>query len=298
MSATQIGQSVSASVTPSPVTFTPARPLETKGAGLRRNLSAIGMLWRREVIRLTRNRLRIVMGLVTPLMFIVVLGTGIESIGGNAIVMEHYRTFLFPGMLMMAVQSPAIGVGISIVWDRQSGFLRQTLAAPVKRLSLLTGLCLGGATAGGLYGLLVLCIAPYAGMSYSPRLLLALGVVLLIAFTFTALGIMAAVTIRSVDTFEVVVSLSLTPLLFLSGAVFPPNGLPGWLGTIVLINPMTYAIDATRRVLPGDFFLDGMSQSPQLWGWTPPVWMELLMVLGLALSALALASHKFSKAQT
>lgn len=298
MSATQIGQSVSASVTPSPVTFTPARPLETKGAGLRRNLSAIGMLWRREVIRLTRNRLRIVMGLVTPLMFIVVLGTGIESIGGNAIVMEHYRTFLFPGMLMMAVQSPAIGVGISIVWDRQSGFLRQTLAAPVKRLSLLTGLCLGGATAGGLYGLLVLCIAPYAGMSYSPRLLLALGVVLLIAFTFTALGIMAAVTIRSVDTFEVVVSLSLTPLLFLSGAVFPPNGLPGWLGTIVLVNPMTYAIDATRRVLPGDFFLDGMSQSPQLWGWTPPVWMELLMVLGLALSALALASHKFSKAQT
>jgi hypothetical protein len=120
-------------------------------------------------------------------------------------------------MLMMAVQSPAIGVGISIVWDRQSGFLRQTLAAPVRRFSLLAGLCLGGATAGALYGFLVLLVAPYAGMSYSPRLLLGLGVVVLIAFTFTALGILAAVTIRSVDTFEVVVSLSLTPLLFLSG---------------------------------------------------------------------------------
>jgi ABC-2 type transport system permease protein len=297
MSIVQAGKGLLPVVEAEPIRFTPARTLDSPGAGWHRNLSAVVMLWRREVIRLTRNRLRIVMGLVTPLMFIVVLGTGIESIGATAIVMEHYRTFLFPGVLMMAVQSPAIGVGISIVWDRQSGFLRQTLAAPVKRFSLLLGLCLGGATAGGFYGLLVLFIAPYAGMSYSPRLLLALGVVLLIAFTFTALGILAAVSIRSVDTFEVVVSLALTPLLFLSGAVFPPNGLPGWLGTVVLANPMTYAIDATRRVLPGDFFLDGMSQSPQLWGWTPPVWAELTMVLGLALSALALASMKFSKAQ-
>ncbi|WP_410820137.1 ABC transporter permease [Micromonospora trifolii] len=264
---------------------------------MRRNLGAIGMLWRREVIRLTRNRLRVVMGLVTPLMFIVVLGTGLEAVGGDAVVMEHYRTFLFPGMLMMAVQSPAMGVGISIVWDRQSGFLRQTLAAPVRRISLLIGLCLGGATAGALYAFLVLLVAPYAGMSYSPRLLLGLAVAALIAFTFTALGILAAVTIRSVDTFEVVVSLALTPLLFLSGAVFPPNGLPGWLGTLVLINPLTYAIDATRRVLPGDFFLDGMSQSPQLWGWTPPVWAELLMITTLALGTLAVAANRFAKAQ-
>ncbi len=168
MSVVQTGESLFPVVDPEPLSFTPARTLDSPGAGWRRNLSAVGMLWRREVIRLTRNRLRIVMGLVTPLMFIVVLGTGIESIGATAIVMEHYRTFLFPGVLMMAVQSPAIGVGISIVWDRQSGFLRQTLAAPVKRFSLLSGLCLGGATAGGFYGLLVLCIAPYAGMSYHP----------------------------------------------------------------------------------------------------------------------------------
>jgi ABC-2 type transport system permease protein len=281
---------------PVAVPFTPAVPIDGAGAGLRRNLAAIGMLWRREVIRLTRNRLRIVMGLVTPLMFILVLGTGMESMGGT-VVMQHYRAFLFPGMLMMAVQAPAIGVGISIVWDRQAGFLRQMLAAPVNRFSLLVGLCLGGATAGGLYGLLVLIIAPYAGMSYSPRLLLALGVVCLVAFTFTALGMMAAVTIRTVDAFEVVVSLSLTPLLFLSGAVFPPNGLPGWLGKAVLMNPMTYAIDAIRRVLPGDFFMGGMSQSPHLWGWTPPVWVELGAVASLAFAALAVASYKFSKAQ-
>ncbi|WP_327042578.1 ABC transporter permease [Micromonospora ureilytica] len=280
-----------------PVAFAPAQPLDTRAAGVRRNFGAIGMLWRREVIRLTRNRLRVVMGLVTPLMFIVVLGTGLEAVGGDAVVMEHYRTFLFPGMLMMAVQSPAMGVGISIVWDRQSGFLRQTLAAPVRRISLLIGLCLGGATTGALYAFLVLLVAPYAGMSYSPGLLLGLAVAALIAFTFTALGILAAVTIRSVDTFEVVVSLALTPLLFLSGAVFPPNGLPGWLGTLVLINPLTYAIDATRRVLPGDFFLDGMSQSPQLWGWTPPVWAELLMITTLALGTLSVAAHRFAKAQ-
>lgn len=280
-----------------PIAFAPAQPVDTRTAGLRRNLAAIGMLWRREVIRLTRNRLRVVMGLVTPLMFILVLGTGLEAVGGDAVVMEHYRTFLFPGMLMMAVQSPAMGVGISIVWDRQSGFLRQTLAAPVRRISLLVGLCLGGATAGALYALLVLLVAPYAGMSYRPGLLLGLAVAVLVAFTFTALGILAAVTIRSVDTFEVVVSLALTPLLFLSGAVFPPNGLPGWLGVLVLINPLTYAIDATRRVLPGDFFLDGMSQSPQLWGWTPPVWAELLLIITLAMGTLAVAAYRFAKAQ-
>jgi ABC-2 type transport system permease protein len=98
---------------------------------------------------------------------------------------------------------------------------------------------------------------------------------------------------EQVDAFEVVVSLSLTPLLFLSGAVFPPNGLPGWLGKAVLMNPMTYAIDAIRRVLPGDFFMDGMSQSPRLWGWTPPVWVELGAVASLAFAALAVASYKF-----
>lgn len=262
-----------------------------------RNLLAIRMLWRREVLRLTRNRVQIGMGLVMPLMFLLVLGTGLESVGGSVGEgFRQYRTYLFPGVLVMAMQAPALAVGISVVWDRQAGFLRQALVAPVRRVSLLLGLCLGGATAGTLYGAMVLAIAGVVDVPYHPALLLALAEVWLVALAFTALGTLAAVSIKRIQTFQVVVNLSLTPLMFLSGAMFPAGGLPGWLGTAVLVNPLTYAVDAIRRTLPGDVDMGGSATGPQLWGWTPPVALELALVALLAVAAMVAAARRFSRA--
>ncbi|GLZ37035.1 ABC transporter permease [Actinokineospora sp. NBRC 105648] len=272
--------------------------LELPPDPLRRNrfgtdLRTIRVLWLREVIRFGRNRLRVAMGLVSPLLFLLILGTGLNSLMGGG----GFQGYLFPGVLLMAVQAPALAVGISIVWDRQSGFLRQMLVAPVRRAALVAGLCLGGATAGTLYGLLVLVLAGVAGIPYRPELLLVLGELVLVSFTFTAMGVLAAVCIKRIETFQVVINLALTPLLFLSGAVFPAGGLPGWLSAAVAVNPLAYAVDALRRTLPGDAARLPGTTGPQWWGSAPPLVAELGLVAALAAVALVVAARRFSRAE-
>ncbi|MER7580182.1 ABC transporter permease [Kitasatospora sp. NPDC097691] len=273
-------------------------PTVVMAAPLRRNARAVRMLWHREVVRFGRNRVQIGMALVTPLMFLLVLGTGLQAArSGSDAGFDEYRAFLFPGTLVMATQAPAIAVGISVVWDRQAGFLRQALVAPVRRESLLLGLGLGGATSGALYGGMVLLIAGLVGIPYHPLLLVALLEVALVALTFTSIGMLAAVCIRRIEVFQVVVSLCLMPLMFFSGAMFPVGGLPGWLGIAVLINPLTYAIDAIRRTLPGDVHMGGYADGPAIFGWTPPVIVELGFVALLATSALTIAARRFSRGE-
>jgi ABC-2 type transport system permease protein len=250
------------------------------------------------MIRLKRNPVRIAMGLVTPLMFLLILGTGLSSVtGADAAGFREYRAFLFPGILLMAVQAPAMAAGVSIVWDRQAGFLRQMLVAPVRRTALVAGICLGGATTGLVYGVLVMLTAGEIGVAYRPQLLL-VGLELgLIAFSFTVAAVLAAVSIRRIETFQVVVGLCMMPLLFLSGAMFPASGLPGWLGAAVKVNPLTYEVDALRRTLGGSaVVLGGGTVGPRWWGWAPPVPLELGLIAALAAGALVIATRRFSRA--
>ncbi|GGO87601.1 ABC transporter permease [Wenjunlia tyrosinilytica] len=283
--------------TPEPV----PPPEETAGRGaLAADLRAVRVLWQREVIRFGRNRLRVAMSAVTPLMFLLILGTGLNSaLSSQQDSLRDFRAFLFPGVLLMAVQAPAVAAGASIVWDRQAGFLRQMLVAPVRRSPLLTGTCLGGATAGVGYGLPILCLGGMVGIPYRPELVLALMELGLIAFAFTALGVLVAVCAKRPETFQVVVGLCMMPLLFLSGAVFPAGGLPGWLGTAVMANPLTYAVDALRRTLPGAGVsgLGTRAASPEWWGWTPPVALEVGLIAALAMAALAVATYRFSHSE-
>jgi ABC-2 type transport system permease protein len=262
-----------------------------RGGWLARDLRTIRVLWQREVIRFGRSRVRVAMGLLTPLMFLLILGTGL---GAAAPGLAGYRAYLFPGVLLMAAQAPALAVGASIVWDRQAGFLRQMLVAPVRRGALLAGICLGGATTGAFYGSLVLVFAGTAGIPYGPRLLLALLEVGLTSFAFTALGVLGAVCVKRFETFQVVLNLSMLPMLFLSGGVFPARGLPGWMTAAVLANPLTYAVDATRRTLT-DGKLAGIEVGPQWAGHTPSLALELLIVAALALLALAVAARRFTR---
>jgi ABC-2 type transport system permease protein len=259
-------------------------------------LKPVTLLWRREMTRLRHNPLRLAMGLVTPLLFLIVLGTGLDAATGLGKAQLHgYRAFLFPGTLVMSVQAPAIAVGISLVWDRRLGVLRQMLVAPFPRPGIVLGLALGGATTGGIYGLLVLSVGGIAGIRYTPMLLVVLVEILLVSLMFTSLGLLAAVTIRQVDTFQIVVNLSLMPLMFFSGAMFPPAGLPGWLDVVVKLNPLTYGVDAVRRTLPGAGVL-GSKQTRLLIGeWNPPVVAELGLLAAIAAIALGLATFRFSR---
>lgn len=285
----------------SPSLSDPDAPAVSGGADRRAgpfvtDLRTVRILWRREMTRFLRNRARLVMGLAAPLLFLFVLGNGIGSAGGD---LGHYQAFLFPGTLLMVVQGPAVAVGTVIVWDRQSGFLRQMLVAPVRRGAVLAGICLGGATTGALYALPVLALAGPMGLPYHPRLLLVLAEVALLTFALTALGVSAAVCIRRPETFQIVSGLAMAPAMLLSGALFPVGGLPSWLGAAVLANPLSYGVDALRRTMPAPgpttsapaWFHAG----PEWWGWSPPVLLELALVAVPSLLLLLLAARRFSR---
>ncbi|WNI34270.1 ABC transporter permease [Streptomyces sp. ITFR-6] len=267
------------------------------GSGPRHALRPYALLWRREMIRLKHNPVRLAMGLVTPLLFLVVLGTGLDAASGNLgkAQLNDNRAFLFPGVLVMSVQAPAIAVGISLVWDRRLGVLRQMLVAPFPRSSIVLGLALGGATTGALYGLLVLSVGGIADIRYTPAQLLVLLEILLVSLLFTSLGLLAAVTIRQVDTFQVVVNLSLMPLMFFSGAMFPPNGLPGWLAIVVELNPLTYGVDAVRRTLPGPDVLSSEQTRLLIGDWHLPVVAEAGLLVAIVALALGVATYRFSR---
>lgn len=260
------------------------------------DLRAVKLLWKREMLRLRKNPMRILMSLLTPLLFLVVFATGLDAASNQDIAgMTSFRAYLFPGVLLMSVQAPATAVGVSLVLDRQRGVLRQMLAAPVKRASIVWGLALAGATTGAIYALPLLGIAWYAGIPYDWHLGIVMIEVALIALAFTTLGLVLAVTVRSIETFQMLLSLAMMPLLFLSGAMFPPGTVTGWLGVAVRLNPITYMVDALRRSFPGEPYNGDPAAALNLFGWVPPVPMELSVILILSAVGLAFAARRFTR---
>jgi ABC-type multidrug transport system, permease component len=263
--------------------------------GFRHELRAIGVLWRRELLRLVHNRLQLSVMLVNPLLFLLVLGTGLDSMLGGA-PGGDYRRHLFPGVLLMAVQLPALGAGVAIVRDREAGFLRGVLVAPVGRGTILVGACLGGATAATAQGAVLLALAGLAGLPYRPVVVaLLLGELALIAFTMTVLSALVAVFVTRMETFQTLLSLAMMPLFFLSGALFTVDGLPGWLTALTLANPLSYAVDALRRTAALALPPDQAPAALALAGWTPPVALEIVVMLLAGLLALTLAARRFAR---
>lgn len=257
----------------------------------------IGLLWWREIVRLWRTPARLVMTLMMPMMFLLVFANGLDASSQDLQGMRSFRSYMFPGVLVMCVQAPAISIGVSLVWDRRRGVLRQVLSAPVPRSGVVLGLAAAGATMGGLYALPMGVIAGYSGIPYGWPLVVVWLQCFLVALLFTSLGLVLAVTISNLETFQTLVSLALMPLVFLSGAMFPPGSLEGWLGFVVRANPITYVVDAMRRTLPGLPYGNDPSSAPSILGWYPPVSVELLAILLLSLLLLLIAVRRFNKDQ-
>ncbi|SEG78795.1 ABC-2 type transport system permease protein [Thermomonospora echinospora] len=258
-------------------------------------LRAVRVLWQREVIRVLRNRSQAVLMLVNPVLFLLVLGTGLGAMIDSAAEGVDYRTYIFPGVLLMAVQMPALSAGASIVQDREIGFLRSMLVAPVGRGTLLVGKCLGGATAATIQSGLLLALAGLSGLPYdSGLLMLLLGELALIALMLTMVGMLAASFIKRTETFQAVLGLALMPLFFTSGAMFSVRGLPDWLSVLTLVNPLTYAVDALRRTVALELPA-GRISSPSWAGWTPSIALELLIMVLFSLAALCFAARRFSR---
>jgi ABC-2 type transport system permease protein len=268
-----------------------------------RDLRAVKVVWQRELIRFSSDRLRIVTALIQPALYLFVLGSGLSRITSAATHGLSYRTFVFPGALAMTVLFTAIFSAGSIVWDREFGFLREMLVAPVSRGAIVTGKCLGGATVAGVQGVLVLVFAGVAGVPYSPLLLLTIiGELLLLAFTLTAFGVMLAARIQQFQSFMALTQMLLMPMFFLSGALYPLGGLPAWLRVLTRLNPVTYAVDPIRRavfdrldIAPGvrEVFDPGVTWN----GWQVPVGLELGIVATIGLLMLGIAVLEFRQAE-
>lgn len=247
-------------------------------------LRAINIVWQRELVRFGRSKMRVVTSFAQPVLYLFVFGTGLGSLVGRTNAGFDFKMFLFPGVLGMTVLFSAVFSAISIVWDREFGFLREMLVAPVPRSGIVIGKALGGASVATLQGALVLILAPFAGITLTfVTVIAALGIMTLLAFCLTSLGIVVASRMQRIESFQAVMQFFLMPIFFLSGALFPIGVLPAWLATLVRLNPMTYAIVALRRVVfsanPLDAEAAHVAGLDIAWnGWVLPTWFLLAVV--------------------
>jgi ABC-2 type transport system permease protein len=266
-------------------------------------LRAIRIVWRRDLIRFVNDRIRIAASLVQPLLFLFVMGSGLQQISSSGTHGVNLKTFIYPGILCIAVMFTAMFSAASIVWDREFGFMREMMVAPVRRSSIVIGKCLGGATVACTQGVIMILLAPLVHVPYNALLILGIfGLQLLLAFAITAFGMMIAVRIKQMQAFFGVMQMVVMPMFFISGALFPAAGLPRWLEILNRIDPLTYAVDPMRRLV-----FNHISVSPAArraldpgvtwWSWHVPALLEAAVVLALGLLMLATAIWQFSKTE-
>jgi ABC-2 type transport system permease protein len=266
----------------------------------RSELRAIKIVWRRELIRFANDRIRIVTMLVQPFMYLFVLGAGLQSLSRAGTHGVNFKTFIYPGILCMVVMFTAMFSAASIVWDREFGFLREMMVAPVRRSSIVIGKCLGVATVASAQGLIVLAIAGLVHVPYNVGLILGvLALQMLLAFAIGAFGLCVAIRIKQMQSFMGVMQMVVMPMYFISGAMFPASGLPGWLTVLNRLDPLAYAVDPMRRLVFSKLHISPLARhvlDPGLtwWGWHVPALLEAGVVFALGLVFLSLAIWQFS----
>jgi ABC-2 type transport system permease protein len=298
MSATSTQQAI-ATTAPAPEVIRVSVPPRS----WRSELRAMKIVWRREMIRFRSDRIRIVTALVQPLLFLFVLGSGLQQLSEASTHGVELKTFIYPGILCIAVMFTAMFSAASIVWDREFGFLREMMVAPVRRSSIVIGKCLGGATVASFQGVILLCLAWAVDVPYSVTLVLGvLALQLLLAFSITAFGVMVAARIKQMTAFMGVMQMVVMPMFFISGALFPVANLPGWLLVLNRIDPLTYAVDPMRRLVFNHLDISNEARAAldpgvTWFGWHVPAVLEAGVVLALGLVMLSIAIWEFNASE-
>ncbi|MBR9689534.1 MAG: ABC transporter permease [Candidatus Altiarchaeota archaeon] len=214
------------------------------------NPEAIYWIWYREVLRFWRTKSRLFSSIAQPLMLLAFLGGGLSfmKVGGAS-----YQVFMFPGILCMSLLTVSVMSGISVIWDKEFGFLKEILVSPISRLSMFIGKALGGASSAMLSSILILTLAPLLGVKLSLIMILqSLVIMFLVAIGFVSLGLIIASFLDSFEGFGMIMNFLVMPLFFLSGALFPLEQVPAWLKTISMLDPVTYGVDALRTIILGE----------------------------------------------
>lgn len=215
---------------------------------------AVYIIWLRDLKRYFRDRARIIGSLASPIIFIFILGQGLAStigqnlpVGGGSL---DYKTFIFPGILGMTVLFAGVFASVSIVWDREFGFLKEMLVAPVPSWSIAVGKVISGATIASIQGCIMLLLAPFAGVSLSPLIIVELiPTLFLVACSMTGLGVLVASRLKSMQGFQMIMNFIMMPMFFISGAMFPLANAPAWMDTLSKVDPLTYGVDALRGIV-------------------------------------------------
>jgi ABC-2 type transport system permease protein len=247
-------------------------------------VSAIYILWLRELKRYSRSRAQVVASLGQPMLYLVALGFGLGPVFRKA-GQGSYLQFVAPGIIGMSVLFSSIFSGIGLLWDRQFGFLKETLVAPVPRLHIMIGRTLGGATVSIIQGLIVLVVCLIAGFRpvHLTTIPLAVMFMALICIVFAALGTAIGSTLQNMQGFQLIMNFLVMPIFFLSGALYPLNDLPKPLALVTRINPLTYGIDGLRGAFIG---LSHFGTGP-----------NVAVLCGVASVFLVLGAYSFSKIQ-
>ena len=216
-------------------------------------MDIIYTIWLRNMKRYIRSKSRIVGSIAMPLFFLLFLGVGLNSVVQLPGLGENYITFLIPGMVAMSVLFTSVFSGIQIIWDKQFGFLKETLVAPVSRLEIMSGQTLGGATTAVIQGSLILVLSMFVGFPLLNPVgfLIALGFMILIGISFTAFGIAIASRMEDMTGFQLIMNFVVFPIFGLSGALFPISSLPAWMVPLTLLDPLTYGVEGIRYGLTG-----------------------------------------------
>jgi ABC-2 type transport system permease protein len=247
-------------------------------------MSAIYILWLREVKRYVRSRAQILASLGQPLLYLLALGFGLGPVFQQA---GHgsYLQFVAPGVISMSILFTSVFSGIAMLWDRQFGFLKETLVAPVPRLQIMIGRTLGGATVAVIQGVLIFAVCLAAGFRPASwvAMPLALGLMVLIAVVFAALGTALGSVIEDMQGFQLIMNFMVLPIFFLSGALFPLTNLPRAMAVVTSLDPLTYGVDALRHALIGASHFN--------------LALDLGLLVALAAAFLSLGAWLFSRIQ-
>lgn len=258
----------------------------------------------RELLRFIQERSRMLSSFGMPVLFLIIFGAGFSRIIGALTPGVDFVKFIYPGIIAMTVLMTSIFSGLSVVWDREFGFLKEVLVAPLSRSGIVLGKATGGATVAVVQGSIMLVLAPVVGITLTPLLVIKLvPLLLIISLSLCGLGILVASRMRSQQGFHIVVQLIVFPLIFLSGVFFPVNNVPMWLQVISKVNPLTYGVDAIRQLfISGDFSDTGsaIGNSSQIigvtiFGHTTSIFEDILIVAVLGVILMLAATWSFNR---
>ncbi|MDD3098589.1 MAG: ABC transporter permease [Candidatus Pacebacteria bacterium] len=217
---------------------------------MNKKIKTLYIIWYREVLIYLRNTVKFFTSIFLPILILVFFGTGLKTMFPISILGYDFVQFFFPGVLGLSISIMAISSTMSIVWDREFGFLKEILVSPISRSYIILGKILGATTTALIQGILILSIIPYLGINLNAFLFMkAMLVIFLISYGMAALGIFLASRLKKMESFSIVSQIIIAPMAFLSGAFFPLSNAPSWMIKIANYNPLSYGIDALRWVI-------------------------------------------------